>query len=218
MTSWITLRKISLQKSNQCPDPALIQFFSKINVQIQSWSEKIASILQDIQSWSCPCSPLFQLSTRDEQSHIFQTSTLLLLHTLRLQLRLRKILKHQLRLLLILRKLPSNSFQKHKCLFCLMHQNMCHGYFAFDRTQRVENGHMTSTIQRDTTCWGLKLWLSLLFAQRRQTATISLPTFKLDITVNYVGHTFQTCDHFKQVCSYWQNNFRTQVFLSHEAK
>jgi len=29
-----------------------------MNIQIHSWSEKIASILQDIQSWSCPCSPL----------------------------------------------------------------------------------------------------------------------------------------------------------------
>jgi len=31
-----------------------------------------------------------------------------------------------------------------------------------------------------------------LFTQRRQTATKSLPTFKLDIPVNYVGHAFQT--------------------------
>jgi len=29
--------------------------------------------------------------------------------------------------------------------------------------------------------------------QRRQTATKSFPTFKLDITVSYVGHAFQTC-------------------------
>jgi len=42
------------QISWSCPDP----FFSKINIQIQSGSEKIASILQDIQCWSCPCSPL----------------------------------------------------------------------------------------------------------------------------------------------------------------
>jgi len=33
-------------------------FFSKINIQIQSWSKKIVSMLQDIQSWYCPCSPL----------------------------------------------------------------------------------------------------------------------------------------------------------------
>jgi len=52
---------------------------------------------------------------------------------------------------------------------------------------------MTSTIQKDTTSWGLKLWLSLFFTQQTQTATKSLPTFKLDITVNYVGHTFQIC-------------------------
>ena len=38
--------------------------FSKTNIQIQSWSEKIPSILQDIQSWSSPCSPL--LFSRDE--------------------------------------------------------------------------------------------------------------------------------------------------------
>jgi len=31
-------------------------FFSEINIQIQSWSETIASILQDVQS--SPCSPL----------------------------------------------------------------------------------------------------------------------------------------------------------------
>jgi len=37
------------------------------------------------------------------------------------------------------------------------------------------------------------LWLSLFLTQRTQTATKSMPTFKLDITVSYVGHTFQTC-------------------------
>jgi len=42
------------QISWSCPDPT----FSKMNFQIQSWSKKIASILQNIQSWSCPCSPL----------------------------------------------------------------------------------------------------------------------------------------------------------------
>jgi len=30
------------------------------------------------------------------------------------------------------------------------------------------------------------------FTQRRQTATKSLPTFKLDITVSYVGYALQT--------------------------
>jgi len=29
-----------------------------MNIQIQSWSEKIASILLKIQFWSCTCSPL----------------------------------------------------------------------------------------------------------------------------------------------------------------
>jgi len=33
-----------------------------------------------------------------------------------------------------------------------MRQNIGRGYFAFDRTQ---GGIVTSTIQRDTTCWGL---------------------------------------------------------------
>ena len=42
----------------QIPWCCLDSFFSKINVQIQSWSKKIASILQDIQSWCCPYSPL----------------------------------------------------------------------------------------------------------------------------------------------------------------
>jgi len=37
-----------------CHDP----IFFKMNIHVQSWSKKIASILQDIQSWSCPCSPL----------------------------------------------------------------------------------------------------------------------------------------------------------------
>ena len=54
------------------------------------------------------CSTL--VVTRYERSHIFQTSTLLLLNALRLLLRLRKSLKHQLRLLLTLRKLPSNPY------------------------------------------------------------------------------------------------------------
>ena len=43
---------------NQTNILILIQFFSKINIQIQSWSQKIASILRDIQSFSWPCSPL----------------------------------------------------------------------------------------------------------------------------------------------------------------
>jgi len=58
VTSWITFRKVSLHKSNKYTDPVLIQFFSKKSIQIQSWSKKIACILQDIQSWSCPSSPL----------------------------------------------------------------------------------------------------------------------------------------------------------------
>jgi len=58
VTSRITIRKISLYKSNNCPDPVLTQFFSKISIQMQSWSKKIASILQDIQFWSCLCPPL----------------------------------------------------------------------------------------------------------------------------------------------------------------
>jgi len=33
----------------------------------------------------------------------------------------------------------------------------------------VESGHMTSTIQRDTTCCDSKLWLGLFFTQHRQT-------------------------------------------------
>ena len=40
VTSWITLRKISLSKSNKYPDPVLIQFFSTIIIQIQSWPKK----------------------------------------------------------------------------------------------------------------------------------------------------------------------------------
>jgi len=65
---------------------------------------------------------------RDEQSHIFQTPTPLLLLALRLLLLLplRKTLKHQLRLLLTPRKIPSNSHQKDSV------------YFAFDGTQMVE--------------------------------------------------------------------------------
>ena len=73
-----------------------------------------------------------------------------------------------------------------------MRQNICRGYFAFDRTQMVEMV-VTSTIQRDTTGWSLKLWYSLLFTQRWQTVTKSLPKFKLDIRVSYVRHAFQTC-------------------------
>ena len=71
MTSWITLREISLYKSNKYPDLVLNQFFSKVvNIQIQSSSEKIASILQDLQSWHVRAhrSPLF----RGGRSHFFR--------------------------------------------------------------------------------------------------------------------------------------------------
>jgi len=49
-------------------------------------------------------------------------------------------------------------------LFCLWQNTNCW------------NGHVTITIQRHTTCWGLKLRLSLFFTQYRQTATKSLVT------------------------------------------
>jgi len=54
---------------------------------------------------------------RDEWSHIFHTPTPLLLHALKLLLRLRKILKHQLRLLLTLPKPPSNSYENSAIYF-----------------------------------------------------------------------------------------------------
>jgi len=39
----------------------------------------------------------------------------------------------------------------------------------------------------------LRLWLSLFFTQRRQTATKKiLRTFKLNVVVSYVGNAFQT--------------------------
>jgi len=37
------------------------------------------------------------------------------------------------------------------------------------------------------------LGYSLQLTQRRQTATESSATFKLDFTVSYAGHAFQTC-------------------------
>jgi len=36
-------------------------------------------------------------------------------------------------------------------------------------------------------------WLNLYFVQRRPKATKSLSALKLDVTVSYVGHAFQTC-------------------------
>ena len=58
------------QISWSCPDP----IFSKIK--IQSWSKKIASILQDIQSWSYPCSPvLYKHRNRSEWTEYCTTST-----------------------------------------------------------------------------------------------------------------------------------------------
>ena len=62
-----------------------------------------------------PCYGL--LPSRDERSHIFQTPTPVLLHALRLLLRLQKFLKHQLRLLLTLWKVPSNSCWKDTVYF-----------------------------------------------------------------------------------------------------
>jgi len=51
---------------------------SKINIQIQSWSKKIASILQDFQSWSCPCSSPHVLTWRhnNEQARKQQNQSL----------------------------------------------------------------------------------------------------------------------------------------------
>ena len=116
---------------------------------------------------------VFYVGIRDERSHIFQTPTPLLFHALRLLLllRLRKNLKHQLRLLFALRKLPSNSYWIDTVYFASWGK-ICRGYFSFDRTQYGWNGHVTSTIQRDTTCWGLKFWLSLFFTQRRQAQSL----------------------------------------------
>ena len=57
------------------------------------------------------------VAIRDEQSHLSQTPTSLLLLVLRLLLWLRKILELQLRLLLTLRKLPSNSYRKDSVYF-----------------------------------------------------------------------------------------------------
>jgi len=63
-----------------------------------------------------------------------------------------------------------------------MRQNICHGYFAFGRTQMVDVV--------------TELWLSLYFTQRRQKNTKSLPALKLDVTVSYVGLAVQICHVF----------------------
>ena len=105
------------------------------------------------------------------------------------------------------------------CLFCLMKQNICCGYFAFDGTQIAEM--VTWLAQyRDTTCWGLKLWFSIFFAKHRQTATKSLPTFKLDITVSHVCRSCipnMSYEHFKQMCAA-TDKITSELFLCHEAK
>jgi len=42
-------------------------------------------------------------------------------------------------------------------------------------------------------CWGLELWLSLFFTQRRQKPSKSFPTLNLDFKVSYEGLAFQSC-------------------------
>jgi len=60
-----------------------------------------------------------------------------------------------------------------------MYDGMAHLYTRLEKLAHVQKvGHS---------------WLSLFFTQRTQTATKGLLTFELDITVSYVGHTFQTC-------------------------
>ena len=63
--------------------------------------------------------PTTTVANRDERSHIFQKTTLLLLLASRLLLllRLRKLFKHQLRLLFTFRKPPSNSYQTYSVCF-----------------------------------------------------------------------------------------------------
>jgi len=64
----------------------------------------------------------------------------------------------------------------------------------------------------------LKLWLSLFFTQRRQTATKRFPTFKVDIAVSYVGHALQTCHVITSIKCATTDNITSELFLSHEAK
>jgi len=52
---------------------------------------------------------------------------------------------------------------------------------------------VTSTIQSDTTCRGLELWLNLSL---RNADKKLHKTLKLDVIVTYVGHAFQTCHVF----------------------
>ena len=172
--------------------------------------------------------------SKDERSHLFQTPTPLLLLAWRclLLLRLRNMLKRQLRLMFILRKLPSNSYQENSVYFAswgkiyvvviLPHEAKYVSWlFCLWWTTNGWSGHVTGTIQGDATYWGSELWLSLFFAQLicRPTATKSLPTLEIDVTISCVSHTFQTC-HVFWTChvitsnncvaySYWQNNFAT---------
>ena len=83
-----------------------------------------------------------------------------------------------------------------------MGQNICCGYFAFDRPQMVE---MVTWLTQytETTCWGLKLWLSLFFTQRRQTATKvkSLHTFRHCGQLRRLCIPNLACDQMKQMCA-----------------
>jgi len=93
-----------------------------------------------------------------------------------------------------------------------MRQNICRGYFTFDRTQMVEMV-MWLAQYRDTTSWGLNLWLSLFFTHRRQTATESLHTFR------HYGQLYRSCipnlscDHFKHMCAVVLNKLEIFAIL-----
>ena len=81
--------------------------------------------------------------TRDEWSHLFQTSTLLLLQAFRLLLRLRIILKHQLRLLLTLQKFQVTHVKK--ILSILPHKAKYMSWlFCLQYNTNGWNGHETS--------------------------------------------------------------------------
>jgi len=122
-----------------------------------------------------------------QRSHIFQ------MPTLRLRLHVRKLLKDQLRLLLALRKLLSSSYQTYSVYFASSGKIYAEAILPLFEHKWLKWSRVTSTMQRDTTCWGLELWLSLFYATYRQKTTKSLPTLKLDVTVSYVDHALQTC-------------------------
>ena len=129
------------KKESKCGKRKQQQSTSDLWPKHQTWeiSLKIPGLMLKHQKWQhwqrvCVFTVLqrwAQIRTRDEWSHIFQT--LLMLLALRLLLQLRKILKQNSESCLHSKNFQVAPIKK----IMSIRQNICHGYFAFDRPQMV---------------------------------------------------------------------------------